>query len=289
MSKKNKLPNFGKMLKENQKKILVSLKGEDKKLSEVTEESVNGIVCTALSSVVPVSVTEAAENSVPGVKKITATTSYAQTAWSVYENALKNGEIKQTMLIMVPASDFGDILNGASPDMEPLYSRSNIEMILNKFPEKMLKRVNKWSESIDQIPDMFVVKIPNVVLFTDSIRKNVTCSSKVFDVVICLIKSDKSLKKLKKKDMDEFNKTVDFAVSKTINILKDLGSSCIHMNIDERFISDPHDYAAVWAKYLLAEMTNGIIASFTFCTTDTDTLVSFNDQLTKSFLYDSMN
>ena len=61
------------------------------------------------------------------------------------------------------------------------------------------------------------------------------------------------------------------------------------MNIDERFISDPHDYAAVWAKYLLAEMTNGIIASFTFCTTDTDTLVSFNDQLTKSFLYDSMN
>ena len=260
MSKKNKLPNFGKMLKENQKKILVSLKGEDKKLSEVTEESVNGIVCTALSSVVPVSVTEAAENSVPGVKKITATTSYAQTAWSVYENALKNGEIKQTMLIMVPASDFGDILNGASPDMEPLYSRSNIEMILNKFPEKMLKRVNKWSESTDQIPDMFVVKIPNVVLFTDSIRKNVTCSSKVFDVVICLIKSDKSLKKLKKKDMDEFNKTVDFAVSKTINILKDLGSSCIHMNIDERFISDPHDYAAVWAKYLLAEMTNGIIA-----------------------------
>lgn len=286
MSKKNKLPNFSKMLKENQKKIIVSVKGEEKKLSDITDDSVEGIVCTALSSVVPVSVTEAAENSVPGVKKLSASTSYAQTAWSVYENALKNGDIKQTMLIMAPVSDFAEILSGVSEDLEPLESRSNIEMILDKFPEKMTKRIAKWSETTDQIPDLFVVKIPNVVLFTDSIKKNETCSSKTFDIVICLAKSAKSLKKLKKKDKEQFDETVDFIVSKTIKVLKDLGSSCVHTNIDERFVSDPHDYADVWAKHLLEEMNSGIIANFTFCTTDTDTLVSFNDQLTKSFLDD---
>lgn len=284
MSKKGKMPNFSKMLKDNEKKILVSVKGEEMKLTAVTESSVNDIICTALESVVPVSVTEAAENSVPGVKKITATTSYAQTAWSLYENALKNGDIKQTMLVLAPVSDFKDILNGVYEELEPLYSRTNIEMIMDKFPEKLSKRVGKWSEENEQIPDMFVVKIPNVILFTESIRKNEPCACKLFDLVICLVKSEKSLKKLKKKDKEEFDKTVEFAVSKTINILKDLGSSCVHVTIDDRFMDDAHDYADVWSKHLLEDASKGIIANVTFCTTDTDTLVSFNNNLTNAFL-----
>lgn len=284
MSKKGKMPNFSKMLKENEKKILVSVKGEEMKLSVVTDASVNDIICTALESVVPVSVTEAAENSVPGVKKISASTSYAQTAWSLYENALKNGDIKQTMLILAPVSDFKDILNGVSSELESLYSRTNIEMIMENFPEKLAKRVSKWSEEKNQIPDMFVVKIPNIVLFTESIRKNEPCASKLFDLVICLVKSEKSLKKLKKKDKDEFTKTVDFAVSKSINILKDLGSSCVHVTIDDRFMDDPHDYADIWSKHLLEDASKGIISNVTFCTTDTDTLVSFNNTLTNAFL-----
>ena len=53
-------------------------------------------------------------------------------------------------------------------------------------------------------------------------------------------------------------------------------------------MSDPHDYADTWAKYLLEEKEKGIISSVTFCTTDTDVLVSFNSQITKEFLKDTL-
>ena len=289
MSKKGKTPSFSKMLKENEKKILVNVRGDEMKLSAATNASVDAIVCTSLDSVVPVSVSEAAENSVPGVKKISVATSYAQTAWSLYENALKNGDIKQTMLIMAPETDIDEFFSGDYEELEPLYGRTNIQLIMDSIPEKMVKRVKKWSDGENsKVPDMFIVKIPNVILFTDSIKKNVPCSSKLIDIVVCFIRSGKSLKKLAKKDREKFESIVDFSVSKAISVLKDFGSSCVHTMVDSRFMSDPHDYADTWAKYLLEEREKGIISSVTFCTTDTDVLVSFNSQITKEFLKDTL-
>lgn len=289
MSKKGKTPSFNKMLKENEKKILVNVKGDEMKLSAATTASVDSIVCTSLDSVVPVSVSEAAENSVPGVKKIAVTTSYAQTAWSLYENALKNGDIKQTMLILAPESDIDDVFSGDYEELEPLLGRTNIQMILDNIPEKLVKRVKKWYDGENsKVPDMFIVKIPNVILFTDSIKKNVPCNSKLIDIVVCFVRSGKSLKKLGKKDKEKFDEIIDFTVSKAISVLKDFGSSCVHTMLDERFMVDAHDYADVWAKYLLEEKGKGIISSVTFCTVDTDTLVSFNNQITKEFLKDTL-
>ena len=289
MSKKGKTVSFSKMLKENEKKILVTVKGEEMKLSAATSASVDGIICTSLDSVVPVSVSEAAENSVPGVKKVSVQTSYAQTAWSLYENALKSGDIKQTMLIMTPESDIDDVLSGDYADLEPLYGRTNIQMIMDAIPEKLVKRITKWHNAEKKMDlDMFIVKIPNVILFTDSIKKNVPCSTKVFDLVFCFVRTPKSLKKLAKKDVEKFDEAVEFSVARTISVLKDFGSSCVHTTIDDRFMIDPHDYAEVWAKNLIAESEKGIISNFTFCTTDTDTLVSFNNQITNEFLKDTL-
>ena len=292
MSKKGKMPNFSKMLKENAKKIVVTIKGEEMKLTVATQASIDGITCTPLDSVVPVSVSEAADNSVPGLKKLSVSTTYAQTAWSVYESALKSGDISQTMFILTPESDIESVLSGEYEELEPLYSRTNLKMIMDELPEKIVKRINKWHSNKDsegtKIPDMFVIKIPNVILFTDSIKKNVPCSSKPFDLVICFLRSDKSLKKLAKKNEDKFNNLIDFAVSRAVSILKDFGSSCVHMNIDPRFMIDPHNYAELWSKYLLQEKDKGVISNFTFCTTDTDTLVSFNNQISNDFLKDTL-
>ncbi len=289
MSKKGKAPSFSKMLKENEKKILVTVKGEEMKLSAATSASVDGIICTSLDSVVPVSVSEVAENSVPGVKKVSVQTSYAQTAWSLYENALKSGDIKQTMLIMTPESDIDDVLSGDYEDLEPLYGRTNIQLIMESIPEKLIKRITKWHES-DPVKnlDMFILKIPNVILFTDSIKKNVPCSTKLFDLVFCFVRTEKSLKKLAKKNKDKFDEAVNFSVTRAISVLKDFGSSCVHTTIDHRFMIDPHDYAEIWAKNLIEESEKGIISNFTFCTTDTDTLVSFNNQISKEFLKDTL-
>ena len=62
MSKKGKMPNFSKMLKENAKKITIMVKDEEKPLSTLISDSVDGVVATSIDGIIPVTAQEAAED-----------------------------------------------------------------------------------------------------------------------------------------------------------------------------------------------------------------------------------
>lgn len=281
---KGKKHSFSKQLREEKKKIMLNIQGEDVPLTKVVESSMNEMIATSLDGVVPVSVTEATKEAVSNAGvAININTSYAQPAWSLYEYALKYPSQKQTLLITAPVEDSGIVMDREEDSLDWIRTRSNIDMLIENIPEKIIKRFAKWREDTDtQIPDIFVFRIPNVVLFTENIKKNESTKVKLFDVVILFVRGEKKLSKLKKKNPDVFNETVDFTIQKAVSVLKQFGISSIHTEINEKFFKDPYEYAKIWAKYLFSDKSDaGILHRVVFSTTDTDVMVQFNGELSK--------
>lgn len=282
MGKKEKT-NFSKMLKENQKVIhVLNTDGEEKDLAEITNETLEAIIASPLDGMIPVSSSEAAENVVPGAMKLSISTAYAQSVFSMYEFALKYQATKQTLVVVVPEKEVEDIFDANYASYGPLKDRSNLKLVLDKFPEKARKKLANWEEE-SEIPGMFVIRIPNLVVFHGDIKKNTTSKAKFFDLVIEVVRSGKSLPKLKKKRPEEFTALSNFIVESTVRVLKEFGASCAHIPLDKDLYDEPHEYASMWANALSAEK-NGILTRVVFCTSDPDELVSFNAQLTEDML-----
>jgi hypothetical protein len=278
---KGKKNSFGKQLKEEKKKIILNIQGEEVPFTKVVESSMTDMIGTSLDGVVPVSVTEVTKDVVENAKGLGVSTSYAQPAWSLYEYALKFPKEKQTLLITAPYEYAGVVIDCDEPSLKWLKTRSNISMLLGGVSEKIKKRYEKWEAAEDgQVPDIFVFRIPNVVLFTENIKKNEPTKVKLFDVVILFVKGEKKFLKLKKKNSDAFKETVDFTVQKGISVLKQFGVSSVHTDITSIFFNDPHEYAKLWGKYLFSDKSDvGILHRVVFSTTDTDTMVQFNSEL----------
>ena len=283
MGKKKEKSNFSKMLKENQKVIRVlTSDGEEKDLAAITNETVDSIVASPLDGMIPVSSSEAAENAVPGAMKLAISTAYAQSVFSMYEFALKYQSTKQTLVVVVPEKDAEDIWDSNYASYGPLKDRSNLKLVLDKFPEKAKRKIADWG-SESEVPGMFVIRIPNLVVFHGDIKKNTTSKAKFFDLVIEIVRSGKSMSKLKKKKPEEFADMSKFVVDSTVRVLKEFGSSCAHIPLDKDFYAEPHEYASLWAR-ALNDDKNNILTRVVFCTPDPDDLVSFNAQLTEDML-----
>ena len=155
MSKKNKEVSFSKMLKENCKVIKVLKDSEEKALADVTEDTLNDIVASPLDGMIPVTSSEAAENVVPGATKLTISAAYAQNVFSMYEFALKYNTTKQTLVVIVPEKEIEDIFDADYAGFGPLKDRSNLKLVMDKFPEKAKKKLVNWAEE-SEVPGMFV-------------------------------------------------------------------------------------------------------------------------------------
>lgn len=284
MGKKNKeKTSFSKMLKENQKVIRVATNdGEEKDLATLTSETLENLVASPLDGMIPVSSSEAAENAVKGATKLSISTAYAQSVFSMYEFALKYYGTKQTLVVTVSEKDVEDIWDANAQAYGPLKDRSNLKLVLDKFPEKAKKKVMNWAEE-DCVPALFVIRIPNLVVFHGDIKKNAVSKAKFFDLVIEVIRSGKPMPKLKKKRPDEFARISQFVVDSTVRVLKEFGASCAHIPLNKDLYDDPHDYATMWCKALVDEKNN-LLTRVVFCTPDPDELVSFNAQLTEDML-----
>ena len=284
MGKKNKeKTSFSKMLKENQKVIRVATNdGEEKDLATLTSETLENLVASPLDGMIPVSSSEAAENAVKGATKLSISTAYAQSVFSMYEFALKYYGTKQTLVVTVSEKDVEDIWDANAQAYGPLKDRSNLKLVLDKFPEKAKKKVMNWAEE-DCVPALFVIRIPNLVVFHGDIKKNTVSKAKFFDLVIEVIRSGKPMPKLKKKRPDEFARISQFVVDSTVRVLKEFGASCAHIPLNKDLYDDPHDYATMWCKARVDEKNN-VLTRVVFCTPDPDELVSFNAQLTEDML-----
>lgn len=291
MSKKNKKEekkSFTKVLKENAKDIKIIVgNGEEKTVNELTSETVDGIVASPMDGMIPATAAEAVDNAVPGATCLTISTKYARTVYCMYENALKYGDVKQSMMLTIPAEDIDSIFDGTLQNAFGLLDKSNVGLVIPKFPEKLQKRACAWAEEDDSSknPAMFVIKIPNLILFYGRLTKNEPATVKYFDLIINVVRTSKSLKKLRKKRPDEFKELMNFVVTNSVNVLKEMGVSCVHIPLVNTFFEDPHEYATAWCDALGAEAaTNKILTRMEFCAADSDTLVSFTNQVIRELI-----
>ena len=286
MGKNKKSKDFTKMLKENQKKITVMVKDERKTVQQLVNESVEGIVATSLGGIMPVSAAEAVESSLPDSKGLAISAHYSSAVYSMYQFILKNKDAKQTLIITLPSSvineddSISDMIKGEEGEFDGLSDRSDLDLVLDKIPEKQKKRLVKWAEEKGNT-DIFVLKIPNLLLFHDVIKKKEPSKANLYDLVVQFVRTDKSLKKIKKKDNEQFREISKFICEKSVSVMKDFGVSCAHIYIDPRYFIDVHDYAHDWAEALSNGISekNKILNRIIFCTPEPDTLVSFNQQL----------
>lgn len=271
---------FSKMLKENAKKITVTKDGEEKTLAEMTQATIDNIVMVPHDGMIPVTVSEAAKNTVEGESSLTIATNYSDSVYSMYEFALKY-ENKQTLVLTLPADDVDEIFDGEEDSRlkEFLFGRSNLKMVLERVPEKRIQKLKNWAKEKDvKKVESYIIKFPELVLFCKEIKKHGPSNVKIFDLVVQVVRSPKSIRKLKKKNQKEFEETISKIVEDLSSTLKQLAIGCCHMNLDDRFFDDPHDYARIWAKFLDEDITK-ILNRMIFCTSDIDTMVSFNGEM----------
>ena len=287
MSKKKK-GSFGKVLKENAKKIRIAVGDETKSVAEMTEDTIGAITASPLDGVIPVSSAEAVENTIPGESGLTLMTSYAKVVFTLYEFALKNPAIKQSLVMQLPASEVENILDGDfGMEYDSLFTHTNLKMILDGMSEKRKTRLCKWSEETVNNPDIYVVKIPNVIFFYNTIKKGETADSRLFDLVLVFVRTKKDLHKLKKKE-EQFTELSDWVVKSTVNILRDLGIGSMHIALNDDFFDDVHKFATAWAKNLSTN-DNKILNRIVFSTMDPDTLASFQHQVKTDLITAGIN
>lgn len=270
---------FSKMLKENAKKITIKVKDEERSLHSLTEETVENLVATNADSIIPASTTEVAEESL-GTKSLGIGITYSRMPFSMYEFAIKHGTAKQTMVLTLEAENYTKILNCSLEDLDVLSSRTNIQMIMDKMPAKVVKKLENFAENEEGKNDAFVLKIPNIVLFYDTIKKKEVSPAKLFDLVVVLVRTKKSISKLKRKNPDLFKNLCSSVVEQTVSVMANMGITCSHIRMDSLFYEDPHVYASNWVKSLTEnDAAQKILERVIFCTNDVDTLAQFNAQI----------
>lgn len=275
-----------KVLKKHKEDIKVQKDGELFSLADLTRESAGGVIATSMNGVIPL-----VEDIAPGSKNnhVVVNVCYNDSVFSVFEFMLKK-YAKQTLLKIVPVEEYEDIMKGYSGSFNSVYERTNLQLILKEIGGKNERRIKNWAEESGGSNDLFILKVPDVVLFYGDIKKKDKSEASLFDIVIVFVKTEKSLKKLKKKDPSEFNKAMEFVVSKTASLLNDLSVESVHIDLDKRFYIDVHDYAKIWAEQLIKSSSEGwTLNRAIFCTNDANTMVSFNKQITSDLYQNSLS
>lgn len=292
--KKDKSSNdFSKVLKENKKKIEVIIgDAAERTLQEITDESIESITGTEIGSMIPITVTEAASAAVTDLPYTAIRTTYTDCLYSLYEMGIKTGQ-KQTLVVPLTsdATDdlevdwrFGDILDA-------LRKSTNIDMIWDDFPKKIMKKAATWAED-DNGDIAFVIRIPNVLMFYKSISKNKPSKPLVLDILAVITNaSSKSIKKAKKNGMhDKMEEFSDRFAEAIVKTLGNYGVSSAHVPLWNEFYDIETGTAAAnaWAR-ALKESKPETLKRLSFATPDAVTLLEFNRHLIENINVDGVN
>jgi hypothetical protein len=125
-----------------------------------------------------------------------------------------------------------------------------------------------------------ILNIPNVVLFTGNYNniasKDVTPSVLV-NVMIQIVKTDKSLSKLKNKNPEKYNDYIDRIISDSVDAAIAHGNINLHINLDPMFCDNIKAYADSWSKYSIAHDANSkLFNMLVFSTTSSNDFISFS-------------
>lgn len=250
-NKKNELIHFNEMLEENIKHISVLKDEKGVDLSDLVSESASKTTAVPFDAVVPVSAADAAKEK----KNIVFSKGvfYTSAVFKLFENAMSM-QSKQTIILTVDAEDVPYIFEpGVNETITSLYGKTDLSLIFKEMARPK-KKLEKWLQrSLDEsVPfDIFVLNIPDVVLFTNKIRKDKVSEGIFFNLCIQVVKSKKKVEKLKKKGkIEELDK---FIIKCTMENIKNLGMGSVVTELTEAFAKDWYELAENWSIYLKAD------------------------------------
>lgn len=297
MGKKNKDKfkgkAFGTILDAHSKKIRVQGANWDspKTIAECVEETLAGITACPSDSLIPIGVTETAENAL-SLPYLAISSQYTQHVYSMYESGMKS-QSKQTIIIPL-CSDAAEGLKHNKTFMdayETMASCTNIELVFSEIPKKVWKKLAAWADE-DGGARMFVIRIPNLLMFHESVKKDEVAKPIVFDLIITVSNvTEKSLKKAKKnsvtsisgarKEPDQFDMFIDDFVRDTLSVIDNYGASAAHFPLMDNFYHDAFDAAIHWAARLTeTSKSRTALKRLVFSTKEPKFLIEFNNNMT---------
>lgn len=276
--KENKCKDFIEMLKDNKDKIFV-MSGEEKiSLSDAVEKTIENITCVVKDGIIPISSEEATKKKTSEGLNLEAR--YAKAPFVLYEYAMKYRKIPQTMVLTLTPNDVEDLFTyNVNSTITTLMERTNIALILKKMTKAKTK-IKNWLESDSEKDlDIFVINIPDIVLFTNTIKKKEVSNSVMFNLCIQVVKTKKKLSKLRKKDPDKYEEVLTSVFDETLNIAISLGNSYLHMELNDTFMPDVRKYFEHVVEAIKEPTTEKLINRIIYSTIDTNQLVEASNVL----------
>lgn len=259
--KKDSLAFFMEMLEKNQKHINITENEKTVSLKDKTESSIEAARAVPFDAVIPVSSADAAKEKSSEAFKTTCY--YTTPIFKLFEVSIAS-TVRQTMVMTVDANDMETLFEpGMNETITNLMGKTNLSMVVKDLA-KLRKKFDKWAgRELDETPfDMFVITIPDLILFTNKIRKDEASDALLFNLVIQVVKTRKSIAKIKKKgNIEDLSK---FVIKCTIENIKNLGLSNVIMELNDDMSEDYYELAENWAINLkgdedLQKMMNHLI------------------------------
>lgn len=249
--KGNELTRFNQILAENTKHINVLKEEESVNLGKLVSESVSKVTAVPFDGVIPVSAADVAKSK--KLKTPDVNVYYTTSVFKLFEMAMST-PVTQNLIITVDANDMEYFFDpGFNEAITSLYGKTNLSLILKEL-QKPKKKLEKWidAELDDETPyDMFVLSIPDVILFTNKIRKDDVSEGIFFNLLIQVVKTKKSVAKLKKKkQIEELSK---FIIKCTMENIKNFGCVNVTTEITDKFSEDYYECAENWKILIQAD------------------------------------
>lgn len=261
--------DFISMLKDNKEKIYLMKNDEKISLSEAVTETVGNITAVVKEGIIPISSEDAAKKKTSGNCQINL--HYAKAPFTLYEYSMKHRTIPQTLVLTLTEEEVEDLFDfNVNPTVTTLMERTNIGLILKKMEKQKTKIKNWLKQEPDEAMEMFVVNIPDIVLFTSTIQKKEISKAVFFNLCIEVVKTKKKLSKLQKKDPDAYTDLCKSVLDNTLEVAISLGNSYVHIEPNFVFIPEVRPYM----EYLVEKATNPPANSlinyiiYTFANTD---------------------
>lgn len=263
--KKDKKRTLVQILKESKDKIVVfdTTTNEKSALSDMIKNSIDGTTSCETSSIIPVSASEAAEKK--EAVSFSIESRFAKHVFSMYEEAMRNINVIQTICVTVAKDEAEDIFEyGSNPTISVLLERSNLGLIIKKA-EKMKNRLSGWLEN--DADESFIINIPKIVFFSGNIVAKETTPAVLYNLTLQVLPyTSKELAKMRKKNNEKANKVQKENINQLVTSVVALGNaSCDILVCTDEFITDIHDYIEDWKLALsedIRKCLNKVIFSF---------------------------
>lgn len=295
--KKDKKKDFGSILEANAKKIKIEVPGWEQieNVADMIQVSVSGTTACPLDAMIPATVTECAKSALD-LPYMAISTNYTQHVYSMYELGIKSQHIQTLVVPLYSDAAEGLLKNDRFSDLyDTMCKYTDIALVYDEVQKKISKKLESWADEEGGCP-MFVIRIPNLLMFHESIKKDVVSKPVLFDLIIIVSNaSKKTLKKLKKeqkpssdgvfaninsrRDMfDEYS--IDF-INGLLSVIDNYGSSSVHIPLWEEFYYDAYMAAVYWASRLIETSKNRTgLKRLVFSTSDPKYLIEFNNNIT---------